>query len=564
MSPVSLSAPQKPSAALNRLTLCFLDSSIERDFRRERAEASRAILRRFVIFMGVLAVFATTGIRHKLEVARAAGMPVPPQLDIGGTRLAFAATLALVLFLATLSRRFVPFLHSVTAACLTGLVLVESWHSRELPLAYALYGTILNLVVLYVASQLRFAMASVLGVASSLLYLCCIGARNAPHLQENPLVQLQMGVTVTILMCANLLLMFVTHQRELSARLAYHRARLLEQRSSELESALSSLKQAELQLVENAKQATVGRLVAGILHEMNTPLGALSSATQTLDRGLRRLRAISEPASPASPPSPASASPGNGASVHACGADAEAQSGVVRGGAEFAATLDAAQRLTSVQAQSGERIREVVEGLKQFVSLDQAALQVADVRSGLQTAVAMIRPSLPASVALKLQVPSCPIWVQCFPARLNQVFLNLLKNSANAFEGHVPASGAEIVVSARVASGRLWIEIADTGRGIEPERMQNIFDLDFSRQGSRVKLRLGLPASRGVVEAIGGRLTLESQIGRGCSAVIELPLGEAPLGLQAGTVQRKPGVSSQPAVGSVSAPELHARVARSF
>jgi signal transduction histidine kinase len=558
VSPVSPSAPQKASAALNRLTLCFLDSSTERDFRGERAEASRAILRRFIIFMVVLVAFATTGIRHKLEVARAAGMPVPPQLDIGGTRLAFAATLALVLFLATLSRRFVPYLHSVTAACLAGLVLVESWHSRELPLAYALYGTILNLVVLYVASQLRFAMASVLGVASSLLYLCCIAARNAPYLQENPLLQLQMGVTVTILMCANLLLMFVTHQRELSARLAYHRARLLEQRSSELESALSSLKQAELQLVENAKQATVGRLVAGILHEMNTPLGALSSATQTLDRGLRRLRSISEPA-------PASLNPGHSDSTRGCDPDAEVGSGIARNGpgAEFSATLEAAQRLTTVQAQSGERIREVVEGLKQFVSLDQAALQVADVRSGLSTAVALIRPSLPAGVGLRLVVPDCPIWVQCFPAKLNQVFLNLLKNSSNAFDGQLPAARAEIVVSARVASDRLFIEIADTGRGIEPERLEKIFDLDFSRQGSRVKLRLGLPASRGVVEAIGGTLTLASQMGRGCSAIIELPLGQAPLGLQTGAVTRRPGVSSLPAA-SPSAADQHARMARSI
>ncbi|HKO91055.1 MAG TPA: HAMP domain-containing sensor histidine kinase, partial [Polyangiaceae bacterium] len=391
-----------------------------------------------------------------------------------------------------------------------GLVLIDSWHSRHLPLAYALNGTLLNLVVLYIASQLRFAVASMLGVAASLAYLCCITARSAPLLATQPDLQLQMGVTLTLLGCANLLLMFVTHQRELAARLAYHRARLLEERGAELEAALTSLKQAEAQLVENEKQATVGRLVAGILHEMNTPLGALSSATQTLERGLQRLR-----------------------SGMASGSRPELPS-------EFLGTLAAAERLASVQAASGQRIRDVVESLRQFVSLDRAALQVADVRAGMETAAALIRPSLPRGVALRLELPECPIWVQCFPAKLNQVFLNLLKNSAAAFDRRPTDAPAEIVVSTWVLAGKVWLEVRDTGCGIEPERLHHIFDVDFSRQGPRVKLSLGLPASRGVIEAIGGSLRISSERGRGTCVLIELPLGPAPLGVRTPLALRAP------------------------
>ena len=496
--------PESSRAALNRLTLCFLDAATERDFRLRRAEASRAILRRFIVFLALLVALATTGIHRKLELARAAGLPLPPQLDLGREALLLAACLGLGLFLATLSKRFVPYLHTFTAVCMAGLVLIDSWHSRHLPLAYALNGTLLNLVVLYIASQLRFAVASVLGVAASLSYLCCITARNAPFLATQPDLQLQMGVTLTLLGCANLLLMFVTHQRELSARLAYHRARLLEERGAELEAALTSLKQAEAQLVENEKQATVGRLVAGILHEMNTPLGALSSATQTLERGLQRLR-----------------------SGMTGGSRPEALPRDLLG------TLAAAERLASVQAQSGQRIRDVVESLRQFVSLDRAALQVADVRAGIETAAALIRPSLPRGVDLRLELPECPIWVQCFPAKLNQVFLNLLKNSAAAFDRRGTDAPAEIVVSTWVLAGKVWLEVRDTGSGILPERLEHIFDVDFSRQGSRVKLSLGLPASRGVLEAIGGSLRIRSDVGRGTCVLIELPLGPAPLGVRA-------------------------------
>jgi len=512
-------------AALNRLTLCFLDPATERDFRLQRAEASRAILRRFLLFMVVLVAFATTGIQRKLELARAAGLPVPPQLDMGNRGLVFAAGIGLLLFLSTLSRRFVPYLHSVTAVCMAGLVMVDNWHARQIPLAYALNGTLLNLVVLYVASQLRFAAASVLGVASSLSYLCCVTAQNAAFLEGSADLQLQMGVTVTVLVCANLLLMFVTHQRELSARLAYHRARLLEERGAELEAALKSLQQAEGQLVENEKQATVGRLVAGILHEMNTPLGALSSSTQTLERGLRRLRGLLLPGSRSEPQQ-----------------------------AELARTLAATERLAAVQAASGQRIRDVIEGLRQFVSLDRAELQVADVRAGLETAVALIRPGLPPGVSLELEVPARPIWVQCFPAKLNQVFLNLLKNSAGAFDG--PSAQGEIRVSTAVRWGRLQIEVRDTGRGIEPERLPHLFDVDFSRQGSRVKLSLGLPSSRGVVEAIGGTLRIESELGRGTAVVIELPLGPAPFvaPVEAASARAAPAAVSPAAVshGAVS------------
>ncbi len=530
----------RPRAVLNRLTLAFLDAGTEQDFRAQRAEASRPLLRRFIVFMVVLVAFVTTGIRHKLAVARAAGLPVPPQFDMAGEALAVAATLALTLFLATLSRRLTPYLHSITVVCMAGLVLVDTSHSAQLPLAYALYGTLLNLVVLYVASQLRFAFASALGVVSSLIYLCCAAARNAPGLEHDPAVQLQMGVAVTLLGCANLLLMFVTHQRELLARLAYHRARLLEQRGSELEAALLNLKQAEAQLVEQEKQATVGRLVAGILHEMNTPLGALSSATQTLARGLERLRAKKE---------------GEAAAPAANGAVST-----------LSDMLDAAARLTGVQAASGERIREVVEGLKQFVPSDHSALQVADLKSGLETAAAMIRPSLPAGVRVSLELPEGPIWVRCFPAKLNQAFLNLLKNAAAAFDGGTeqgaPISG-QIVVSVRQLAGRLRIEIRDTGCGIESERLPHIFDLDFSRQGSRVKLRLGLPASRGVVEAIGGTLTLESEVGWGSSAIIELPLEAALAGAVAIAPASEPSAPSSgsspaalPSLGATGSPRV--------
>ncbi len=493
---------------LSPLTLCFRDKAVEAEFRLQRAEASRGVLRRFVVLMVVLVAFMMLGMGHKLQLAQKAGLPIPPQLvEVHASGLAVAKGLALILFVATLFKRWVPWLHLTTLCCMAGLVLVDHWHSRNLPPLYALNGVVLNLVVVYIASQLRFAAASALGIAGSALHVLHLlsMARALP----NAAFELQMGYSVSVLVCANVLLMFVTHQRELSARVAYYRARELEQRRFELESALGQLKEAELRLVEKERQTTAGRLVAGLLHELNTPLGALFSATQTLEGALRRL----------------------------------ASSPAELGGAGARKPLSACWRLLGVQRQSGERIRTVVEDLKQFVSLEKSQLHVVDVRVGLRTAVQILRAEVPGAARIELQLPGEPLWVRCYPARLNQVFTSLLNNAVASGRGLSGALGIE--VAARVVAGRLSVEVVDTGCGIEPARLRGIFDLGFSRQGSRIKLGLGLPASRGAVEEIGGRIHLESEVGVGTRVALDLPLAQVDASIE----PRPPGVAN-PVCGS--------------
>jgi signal transduction histidine kinase len=102
------------------------------------------------------------------------------------------------------------------------------------------------------------------------------------------------------------------------------------------------------------------------------------------------------------------------------------------------------------------------------------------------------------------------------------------------------------VVSTAVRAGRVLLEVRDDGRGIAAERLAHLFDLDFSRQGSRVKLSLGLPSSRGVVEAIGGTLRIDSELGRGTAVRIELPLGPAPFAEDAPPASASPSSAGVP------------------
>ncbi len=476
------------SAKLNPITLCFDSEQAEKDYRLFHALQARRQLQRFVIFICVLSIALSELIRYRMAQAHAAGLE--PMFNVGSASTAVVATslgLTGALLLATLSQRLVPHLQWITMSCYGGLLLLDQSFTIRLPFAYTLTWALVNLAIIYTALQLRFFAASAMGVVFSLVHLTTMMVVHQPW-QSGVDIRLQFAINTTVLVGFNLMLMFIAHQRALNSRMAFARARQLAERSIELEEALENVKRAEAQLVENEKQASVGRLVAGILHEVNNPIGALNSATDTLTRTLRKLET----------------------------AEPEQRKKAIQLG----------HQLLDVQSKSGRRMAELVDELRQFVSLDQQSRRTADIRIGLQTAAALVRPMLADGVEFELQLPATPVWVHCFPERLNQTFLNLLQNAASAFDDE--AENKRIVCSLNVADDKALVEIADTGRGIEQQRQSSLFELGFSQRGERVKLHLGLPTSRKTIDEIGGVLTLRSRLNHGTSLRIELPLAEAP------------------------------------
>jgi signal transduction histidine kinase len=268
---------------------------------------------------------------------------------------------------------------------------------------------------------------------------------------------------------------------------------MVAERTAELTRTLSELREAQAQLVQSEKMAALGGLVAGVAHEINTPLGAVASTIDLVARALAKMgEACADPTQ-----------------------------------------LPAAQRylerttgLTETCREACRRIATIVRSLRSFSRLDEAEHKPADLHEGLDSTLTLVGHLLKDRIVVHREYGGLPL-VDCHANQLNQVFLNLLVNAAQAIEGR-----GEITIRTRhepaVAPGAaatVTIEIADTGRGIAPEHLARIFDPGFTTKGVGVGTGLGLAISYRIVEQHHGRIEVESAPGPGTTFRIVLPAG---------------------------------------
>ena len=257
-----------------------------------------------------------------------------------------------------------------------------------------------------------------------------------------------------------------------------------------LQRALADLTEAQVQLVDAEKQAVVGRLVAGMLHEMNTPLGVIRSSTQSMSKVLERTSEF--------------------VSEHA---DEEK-----RGDKKLLRMLSGAPALSDDVQASVERLGTFADGLSSFVSLDESGDRDVDVRESLDTAVALLGDNLEGRIVVdRVYEDTLPV-VSCTPALLNRALLCVLKNAVEAIDDE-----GTVRIEARAVEDRVVVTVVDDGRGIPHERLSGIFDIGFSTQAGRVGMRLGLPMCKRHLEEMGGRITIESDDGAGTRVQITLP-----------------------------------------
>ncbi len=241
-------------------------------------------------------------------------------------------------------------------------------------------------------------------------------------------------------------------------------------------------------LVDDAHLATLARLVAGVAHELNTPLGAIHSNHDVIARALGKLQDILEDEV---------VTPDELSEVRR----------VVR-------AMDGVLRTNGIAVQ---RMVRLVESLGTFGRPDRAEIDRMDVREGLDGTLAVLAHELkPFRVVRELDdVPP----IECFPNRLNQVFMNLIHNAAQAMD-----AGGTLTVRTRPDGDGVRVEIEDTGRGIAPGDLARIFEAGFTTKGGRVGMGLGLAISRQIVDQHGGRIEAESSPGQGTVFRVWLPL----------------------------------------
>jgi len=282
---------------------------------------------------------------------------------------------------------------------------------------------------------------------------------------------------------------------------------------------LSDTKQLRTQLLQHEKLASIGQLAAGVAHEINNPMGfihanlfQIAEYVQDLRRVWGQVEALLEAARKAEAPELREA-------AEALGAEAEA--------VDVAFVLGDLAKAVRESQEGSERIRHIVQDLRDFSHQDTAERVLADLNQCLDSTANIVWPMMKHVVTLEKRYADLPA-VPCFPMQLKQVFMNLLVNAYQAIEEAVGQSGATgtIALETRRSPGGVEVAVRDTGVGIPPEHRSRIFDPFFTTKKVGAGTGLGLSTSFGIVQRHGGRLAVESEPGVGTCFRLFLPVDD--------------------------------------
>jgi len=271
---------------------------------------------------------------------------------------------------------------------------------------------------------------------------------------------------------------------------------------------LTEIKQLQQQVLQAEKMASIGQLAAGVAHEINNPMGFIHANLFQMAEYVSDLRRVFT-------------------------AVDELRKAVARGAAgelrDAAARLDAAAEETQVdfvlsdlakairESQEGsERIRHIVQDLRDFSHMDTGERVLADINQCLDSTASIVWPMMKHLVVLEKEFQQLPS-VPCFPMQLKQVFMNLLVNAFQAIEEKVAGSAetGRIRLRTQVRGDQVVVSVSDTGVGIAPENLRRIFDPFFTTKKVGVGTGLGLSTCYSILRRHGGSLAVESEPGRG-------------------------------------------------
>lgn len=266
------------------------------------------------------------------------------------------------------------------------------------------------------------------------------------------------------------------------------------------------LEEAQNQLLQSEKMASIGQLAAGVAHEINNPIGFVSSNLGSLRRYVEALLKL--------------------VSAYGRHRDEIAQ------GAELAALEQAADLayiaddLPELLQESEEgliRVKKIVQDLKDFSRVDSADWQDADINAGIESTLNVVMNEVKYRADVERQYGQLPP-VRCLAGQLNQVFMNLIVNAAHAIEGKRGLVELRSGCEDRDGKPGVWIEVADNGKGMPPEVQRRIFEPFFTTKPVGQGTGLGLSLSFSIVQKHGGAIEVSSTPGQGTCFKVWVPV----------------------------------------
>lgn len=304
--------------------------------------------------------------------------------------------------------------------------------------------------------------------------------------------------------------------REIVARLALHlklaeNERLLRVKNHELSAAYEQLQATQEQVVQAEKLAMLGRLAAGVAHEISTPLSFITSNLRSLSAGIRDLYRIIDAEEDFIALCKA------GARQERLDAQAEAIR-LLREELQFDTSRTELDSMCRDSLEGMELLVRVASDLREFSRDDKHDLVSADINSLIDKALNMVRMEIGARISVQRKSGKLPA-VMCIPSRITQVFLILVVNALQSMSGR---GILRLVTSSRKG----WVKVAveDTGKGILPEHLGRVFDPFFTTKSGEKGMGLGLTIAQKILTFHGGRISVTSECGKGTRVIVEIPV----------------------------------------
>ncbi len=284
----------------------------------------------------------------------------------------------------------------------------------------------------------------------------------------------------------------------------------LKQKLDELLALNAKLDETNNRLLQSEKLAALGQLAAGVAHEINNPIGYVSSNLHSLHGYIDDLLAITAAYADVemqlSPSMPQAFKRARQAMTDA----------------DYDFIVSDIQLLLSQSDEGLTRVRRIVQDLKDFSRVGATGWQWVNLHEGLESTLNIVWNEIKYKAVVERDYGDLPD-VHCIPSQINQIFLNLLTNAAQAIEGH-----GQIFLCSRREGESVWIEVQDTGAGIAPENLDKLFEPFFTTKPVGQGTGLGLSLSWGIVQRHHGKIEVRSTLGQGTTFRVTLPIDPHP------------------------------------
>ena len=262
--------------------------------------------------------------------------------------------------------------------------------------------------------------------------------------------------------------------------------------------------QVEQQLMQSEKLASIGQLAAGVAHEINNPVGYISSNLGSLENYFKDFRDLLE-----------------AYEQETAGLSDEARERIeqLRQELDIDFLKEDIVNLLSESEEGVSRVKQIVQDLKDFSRVDSSEWHVANLHHGLDSTLNIVNNEIKYKAEVLKEYGELPD-IECVPSQLNQVFMNLLVNAAHAIEDR----GRITIRTGARGDEEVWVEVEDTGTGISEENMKKLFEPFFTTKPVGKGTGLGLSLTYGIVQKHGGHIDVESEVGKGTRFRVSLPV----------------------------------------